>query len=106
MTRGERRRVARLMEDVVRPRAPLPPVAQTDAVGAFAAWLAAAPRPNRLALRVALRLGRRAGPLEDTLRRIAAHCYFGDQAVARLVGYDAAAVVGRAVAVRAAEARP
>jgi hypothetical protein len=36
------------------PRAPLPRVADTDAVAAFDRWLASSPRPNRLALRALL----------------------------------------------------
>lgn len=43
-----------LVDTVVAPAPPLPPVAATDAVQAFDAWLARAPRPNRTALRALL----------------------------------------------------
>ena len=57
MTRGERRRVAALVEDAVRPRRRLPPVAQTDAVAAFDALAArrTAPEPRSAAARALLR---------------------------------------------------
>lgn len=100
MTRRERRLVAALVEEAVRPGGPLPPVAETDAVDAFEAWLRAAPRANRLALRAVLRLQGRLAPADDLLRRVAAHCYFGDREVLRRLGYDAAAVVERAGAAR------
>jgi hypothetical protein len=55
MTRGERAIFAALVEGAVRPGGELPPVAQTDAVPAFGALLAALPRTNRAALRALLR---------------------------------------------------
>lgn len=105
MTRREAELVAALVEEVVRPGGPLPPVDQTDAVAAFDAWLRAAPRPNRLVLRTALRLRARLAPLDDLLRRLAAHCYFGDERVMATLGYDAGAVVARAAAARAGQGR-
>jgi hypothetical protein len=45
-----------LCDTVVRPRPPLPEVRDTDAVAAFDRWLAAAPQPNRIGLRVLLHL--------------------------------------------------
>lgn len=94
MTRGERRRFTALVERTVRPAGALPRVEDTDAVAAFDAWLRAAPRANRLALRALLRapVGRAATLLE----RLAAHCYYGDDAVMRALGYDADAVLARA----------
>lgn len=50
----ERARVARYVHEAVAPAPPLPPVAGTDAVAAFAAQLAAAPRLNRLGVRALL----------------------------------------------------
>jgi hypothetical protein len=97
---------ARLVEDVVRPGGVLPPVERTDAVAAFDAWLRASPRLNRLLLRGVLRAKGRPAALGDVLRRLAAHCYFGDAEVMRRLGYDADAVVARAAEVRAAEGRP
>ena len=43
-----------VVDTVVAPAPPLPAVARTDAVEAFDAWLARAPRVNRLALRMLL----------------------------------------------------
>jgi len=101
MTRREAELVAALVEEVVRPAGELPPVRQTDAVAAFDAWLRAAPRPNRLVLRGALRARARLAPVDDLLGRLAAHCYFGDAKVMAALGYDADAVVARAAEVRA-----
>ena len=106
MTSREAALFARLVEDTVRPGGVLPPVLQTDAVAAFDAWLRAAPRLNRLVLRGALRAHGRPAALGDVLRRVAAHCYFGDVEVMRRLGYDADAVVRRATTLRAAEGRP
>ena len=106
MTRREKALFTRLVEDVVRPGGPLPPVAQTDALSAFDAWLRAAPRINRLVLRVALHARGRPAALGDLLRRVAAYCYFGDAGVMRRLGYDADAVVHTAAALRLAEGRP
>ncbi|HMJ37072.1 MAG TPA: hypothetical protein VK501_24420 [Baekduia sp.] len=41
-------------DTLLAPAPPLPPVHATDAVASFDAWLARAPRPNRLALRAVL----------------------------------------------------
>jgi hypothetical protein len=41
-------------DTLLAPAPPLPPIHATDAVPAFDAWLARAPRPNRLALRAVL----------------------------------------------------
>ena len=46
--------VLALADAAAAPEPPLPPVAETDAAAAFEAWLAAAPRHNRAALRAAL----------------------------------------------------
>ena len=102
----ERRRFVALVEDAVRPRPPLPPVAATDAVEAFERWLASAPAPTRAALRVLLLVRARVRAVDDVLRRLAAHCYYGDADVMRLLGYDADAVITRARALRLAEGRP
>ena len=40
-----------LADTLLAPAPPLPPVAETDAVAAFDAWLQRAPRANRIALR-------------------------------------------------------
>ena len=118
MTRGERRAFERLLAAAVPPGDGLPPVAQTDAVAAFEAWLRGAPAPNRTALRVMLRAVARgdiAGRLESgkgrfagatqVLTRVALHCYYGDRDVMRRLGYDAAAVAERGLALRRAEGR-
>jgi hypothetical protein len=106
MNARERDIFACLVDTVVAPVPPLPPVAQTDAVDAFDRWLTAAPRLNRAGLRAALlALGairlRRHDPagrlrllrrlpreLTEPLRAAAAMSYYGDAAVARLLGYD------------------
>jgi hypothetical protein len=107
MTRREAQRFAALVEAAVRPGPDLPPVAQTDAVAAFDAWLRAAPRANRLVMRALLRVPpRHAGPIGELLLRLAAYCYYGDAEVMRRLGYDADAVVARAASLRAAEGRP
>ncbi len=105
MTRREAERFAAVVEDAVRPGDDLPAVRDTDAVAAFDVWLRAAPRLNALALRAALRLRRPPAQLEDILRRLATHCYYGDAGVMRRLGYDSDAVVARAAGVRAAEGR-
>ena len=97
---------AALVDAVAAPEPPLPPVAETDAVGSFATWLAYAPRPNRVLLRAALlafaaagfprrdragrlallrRLGR--SPLAEGLRATAAVSYYGDAGVLRALGH-------------------
>jgi hypothetical protein len=106
MTGREAALFTRLVEDVVRPGGVLPPVRQTDAVAAFDVWLRAAPRLNRLLMRGVLRSEGRPAALGDVLRRIAAHCYFGDAEVMRRLGYDAEAVVRSATSLRLAEGRP
>ena len=74
MRRREAAALAALIDAVAAPRPPLPPVAETDAVAAFARWLDYAPRLNRTALRTALaglalaRYGRR-----DRTARLPAH---------------------------------
>jgi hypothetical protein len=91
--------IARYIEAAVAPEPPLPPVAETDAVGAFRAQLAAAPRLNRVAIR-ALLLARAAGvPLgraDEPLRALARISYYGDLGVMRTLGYDPDAVLRRA----------
>src|SRR3954464_5805988 len=51
-----------LTETVVQPAPPLPRVGQTDAVASFDRWMARAPRPNRVGVRVLL-YAVEAGPL-------------------------------------------
>ncbi len=118
MTRGERRAVERLLAAAAPAGDGLPPAAQTDAGAAFEAWLRAAPAPNRAALRLLLRAvargdvaariesgrGRFAGATQF-LGLIALHCYYGDRDVMRRLGYDAAQVAERGLALRRAEGR-
>lgn len=98
----------RFAETVLAPAPPLPPVRRTDAVEAFDAWLAGAPRTNRAGLRAALlaleltmRLARRdrltvlkaierrgGRPLVEALRAAAAISYYGDPHVSALLGYE------------------
>jgi hypothetical protein len=102
----EARAVAALVDAVAAPRPPLPAVRDTDAVAAFATWLAYAPQPNRAVLRAALlalaaagfprrdragrlallrRLGR--SPLAEGLRATADVSYYGDAGVLRALGH-------------------
>ncbi len=126
---------AALVDTFVAPVPPLPPVHHTDAAFALDANLAAAPAPNRIALRAALltleiaplALGRgrrlrrldaaartellatlERGPLTGAvkgLRALAHLSYYGDPEVMLLLGYDADAVVARAAALREQELR-
>ncbi|CAA9494099.1 MAG: hypothetical protein AVDCRST_MAG85-1380 [uncultured Solirubrobacteraceae bacterium] len=102
----ERRRFLSLVDDVVRPEAPLPPVVQTDALEAFERWLSSAPLLYRSGLRLILLAQARIPAGDEVLRRLAAHCYYGDTAVMRTLGYDADAVIARARALRLTEGRP
>jgi hypothetical protein len=101
-----------LADTLLAPVPPLPPVGQTDAVAAFDAWLALAPRLNRVGVRgVLLALGlarwprreraRRLAGLErvgrsgaagralvEALRAAAAVSYYGDARVSALLGYS------------------
>jgi hypothetical protein len=116
MTLREASIFAAVVDAVVDPEPPLPPVAQTDAVAAFERWLAAAPPLNRAALRALLyaveitpringegarlralpragRLGalRRWGGLADALRSAAAGCYWGDAGALDAIGVTTSA---------------
>jgi hypothetical protein len=111
MTPREASIFAAVVDAVVDPEPPLPPVAQTDAVAAFERWLVAAPPLNRAALRALLyaveitprihgegarlralpRAGRlralqRWGGLADALRSAAAGCYWGDAGALAAIG--------------------
>jgi hypothetical protein len=104
MTALERGNLARVIELLVEPEPPLPPVSQTDAVEALERSLAAGPTLNALALRTALvmvRLGLRRGPLAKVVSSLAYLHYYGDDRVMRLLGYDPDAVLERAAEVRA-----
>ena len=123
--------LAALADAAAAPEPPLPPVAATDAAAAFDAWLAAAPRRNRLGLRAGLlalerasgrrrfrsldRAGRIAvlrrlqrsrlplvSQLAEALRAAAVVSYHGDARVMAALGYDAEARVRE---VRAGRAR-
>lgn len=112
LRRREAAVVAALVDAVVAPEPPLPPVRRTDAVAAFGAWFAAGPAVSRVVVRAALaalagagftrrgRAGRLAAlrrrdrlpparSLADALRSVAAVAYYGDAGVLRLLGYDA-----------------
>jgi hypothetical protein len=117
MTRREASIFAAVVDAVVDPEPPLPPVADTDAVAAFERWLAAAPPLNRAALRALLyavevtprihegaRL--RALPREGRLRALAkwgapaaalrsaaAGCYWGDAGALGAIGVAARGVI-------------
>ena len=124
-----------LTDTLVAPAPPLPAVRDTDVAAAFDRVLAAAPRRNALGLRAALHalelapraLGHGARlrtlepaerlrflqrldetplrPLLYALRGLAQMAYYGSDPAARVVGYDADAVVARARALRTAEGR-
>ncbi|HEV3229484.1 MAG TPA: hypothetical protein VGY97_08425 [Solirubrobacteraceae bacterium] len=135
MTGREANIVAALTEAAVAPVDPLPPVGRTDAVSAFGRYLGASPVPNRWGLRLvllgldqgprALRFGaplRRLGaadrdaylarlagsrlaPVVEAVRGLVQLCYYGDDAVMRLLGYDPAGRVARGRALRDREGR-
>lgn len=118
------------------PEPDLPPISRTTTVAGFDSWLAASPAINRLGMRAGLLLlevapipstgrrlrrlgsdarreflGGRRHPLllavlVDTLRMFAAASYYGDDEVARLLGYDADQRVARGRELRAREGRP
>lgn len=126
---------AAITDAFVAPAPPLPAVRHTDSAFALDANLLAAPAANRTGLRAALLVlelaplalghrrrlrrlpaGERAAVLERLeqgplaalvkgLRSLAHLSYYGDPHVLALLGYDADAVVARAAALRAAEAR-
>jgi hypothetical protein len=132
--RRELATLAALTDAVVAPEPPLPPVAATDALPAFARWLARAPRVNRAGVRAALtalelaplavarppfsaqdRAGRlrtlhalhRAAATRaaaEALRAAAAVSYYGDAGVLRALGHDPAERVREARERRAAAA--
>ena len=124
-----------LADTVVAPAGTLPALAETDAVAAFGACLAAEPAPNRALLRallyaveaapLVLGYGARmrrlrpeartealerleagpAGPALRPLTALAKLAYYGDDGVANTLGYDPGAVVARGRALREAEVR-
>ncbi len=124
-----------IADTAIAPAGALPPLRRTDAVTAFGAHLAASPGPNRALLRallyavevapLALGYGARlrrlspetriaalerleAGPAGAALRPLTALAklaYYGDDGVARTLGYDPDAVVARGRALREAEVR-
>ena len=95
LTARERAAFARVVDDVVAPAPPLPPVHATDAVASFDRLLAASPATNRAALRMAvlaigrLPRGRRLKAVKrlDPIRASAAMAYYGDAGVQRVLGY-------------------
>jgi hypothetical protein len=114
-----------LVDTLLAPAPPLPPVHETDAVASFDRWLELAPAPNRVALRAVLlaletaprltrhhtrwrrlapaerlalleRLERAGGrPLVEALRATAAVSYYGDARVSALLGYEPEEIVAR-----------
>jgi hypothetical protein len=116
VTRREASIFAAIVDAVVDPEPPLPPVAATDAVAAFERWLAAAPPLHRVALRALLyvaeiaprvregarlralprprrlRALQRLGTPADALRSAAAGCYWGDAGALRAIGVSAPGV--------------
>jgi hypothetical protein len=78
-------------------------------------FLAAAPWPQRSGLRILVALGRRPrgvallrrlAPADQLANSMLAMARFEEPAVARALGWDAAAVVARGRALRRAEGRP
>jgi hypothetical protein len=105
------RALAALIDAVVSPAPPLPPVRDTDAVAALRRWLAAGTPPQRTLLRAAaIVLGTRPAllraralrPLADGLRAGASSAYYGDLGVLRVLGHDPEAIVRERRAAREA----
>jgi hypothetical protein len=72
LSRREASIFACVADTLLAPAPPLPPVAETDTVAAFDAWLQRAPRANRLALRsllLGLELAPRVAPRTHTAWR-------------------------------------
>jgi hypothetical protein len=96
LTARERAAFMRVVETVVAPAPPLPPVHRTDATAAFDHLLGASPRTHRVALRAAMlalgrvdpRTRRRVVASLDPIRATAAMSYYGDAGVQRILGYD------------------
>jgi len=96
LTARERTAFAKVVDTVVAPAPPLPPVSRTDATDSFERLLAASPQTHRLALRSAvLALGRMSAEHResavkrlDPIRATAAMAYYGDAGVQRILGYD------------------
>ena len=118
MTRRELATVGCLIEWAVSPEPPLPAVADTDAVAAFARNFAGCSLAERLGLRVLLaaldprrtgllsRLERGAtAPLASGLAALAQLSYYGDLGVMRTLGYDPDRVRARGRAIREKEGR-
>jgi hypothetical protein len=135
MTAREANVFACLVETVVAPGEPLPPLARTDAVAFLGRYLDASPPLNRAGLRALLHalelgprtqrlggrfrqldperraayLGRvergRAGRAFQALEALAKFAYYGDGGVLRGLGYDADAVVARGRLLRRQERR-
>ncbi|GAC1434958.1 MAG: hypothetical protein NVSMB51_03360 [Solirubrobacteraceae bacterium] len=121
------RACAALIEATVAPLAPLPPVAETDAVAAFMRYVRSSPPAGRIGLSLllaALELaplalrGRSLSRLAPADRdRLVARLsppgfealpqlfYYGDDRVMKLLGYDAAGRVRRGRELRAREGR-
>jgi hypothetical protein len=103
--------LAALVDALVAPAPPLPPVEDTDAVAALRRWLAAGPPLQRTVLRhAATLLGawpalmrvRALRPLVEGLRAGAACAYYGDLGVLRALGHDPVAIVSERRAARKA----
>ena len=135
MTVREANVFACLVDTVVAPGGPLPPLARTDAMEFLDGYLAASPRLNRIGVRALLHalevsprllgygarlrglpverrlafldaVGRTpAGPAVQGVEVMAKMAYYGDDGVTRTLGYDPDAVVARAREVRTAEGR-
>ena len=135
MTAREANVFACLVEAVVSPAEPLPPLARTDAIAFFDGYLAASPPLNRAGLRAllhaleagprALRLGGRFRQLDpatrasylarlqrtpagrgfEALEAVAKLAYYGDDGVMRTLGYDPDVVLARGRRLRREEAR-
>lgn len=133
LRRREAATVSALIDAVVAPEPPLPPVPDTDALPAFADWLSRAPQPNRAgvhALLAALEIAgplarfsaldrgarlaslrrlnrvRAMAPLAEALRSIASVSYYGDAGVLATLGHDPVARVREARERRARGATP
>jgi hypothetical protein len=124
-----------LIDAIVAPPPSLPPVAETDALDAFHAYLTSSPPAVRVGFRAALvllepapfvlgfqrpwcQLGRarrvqlldrlastKLAPLIAALRMVCAICYHGDERVLAALGYDPSERVERGDELRAAEQR-
>ena len=90
MRRRETATLVALIDAVVAPEPPLPPVRETDATAAFRARFSGLDRPRRLAVLRGLERRTATRGAAEALRSAASVTYYGDEGVLRALGHDPA----------------